>query len=170
MNEQEGSYRPWSVLVLEKSRSSALTTSNTPGDPAPEMLLEFLVRTMARPGGKSAQRPRLIEVSDSDCYDYLRPRLEAVGVACRLVDELTEFNDFCLRLARSFDGSGKCALADGRGVTRAQMESFYEAAEFYFQAGPVASHAGRSADRNQLRRPRHGHTICDMYWDGPACN
>ncbi|HUY33944.1 MAG TPA: hypothetical protein VMV69_14450 [Pirellulales bacterium] len=136
MNEQEGSYRPWSVLVLDKSRSIALTTSHTPGDPAPEMLLEFLVSTMARPGGESAQRPRLVEVSDSDCYDHLRPRLEAAGVACRLVDELSELNDFCLRLARSFDGSEKCALADGHDVTRAHMESFYEAAEYYFRKAP----------------------------------
>ncbi|MSR56635.1 MAG: hypothetical protein EXS05_03045 [Planctomycetaceae bacterium] len=136
MNEQEGSYRPWSVLVLDKSRSNALMTTHAPGDPAPEMLLEFLVRTMARPGGESPQRPRLVEVSDSDCYEHLRPRLEAAGVTCRLVDELSEFNDFCLRLARSFDGSGKCALADGRGVTRAQMESFYEAADYYFRQAP----------------------------------
>ena len=136
MNEQEGAYRPWSVLVLEKSQSIALTTAHTPGDPAPEMLLEFLVRTMARPGGKSAQRPRLVEVSDSDCYDHLRPRLEAAGVACRLVDELSEFDDFCLRLAKSFDGSEKCALVDGRGVTRAHMESFYQAAEYYFRKAP----------------------------------
>ncbi len=136
MNEKEGSYRPWSVLVLDKSRSIALTTSHTPGDPVPEMLLEFLVRTMARPGGESAQRPRLVEVSDSDCYDHLRPRLEAAGVACRLVDELSELDDFCLRLARSFDGSEKCALADGQDVTRAHMESFYEAAEYYFRKAP----------------------------------
>lgn len=136
MNEQEGAYRPWSVLVLEKSRSKALMTSHTPADPAPEMLLEFLARTMARPGGQSAQRPRVVEVSDSDCYDHLRPRLEAAGVACRLVDELREFNDFCLRLARSFDGREKCALADGRGVTRAQMGSFYEGAEYYFRQTP----------------------------------
>ena len=106
------------------------------GDPTPEMLLEFLVRTMARPAGGSAQRPRAVEVSDSNCYDYLRPRLEAAGVACRLVDEMSEFNDFCLRLARSFDGSEKCAIADGKGVTRAQMESFFEAAEYYFQSAP----------------------------------
>jgi len=136
MNEQEGSYRPWSVIVLDKSRSIALTTSHTPGDPAPEMLLEFLVRTMAGPGGESAHRPRLVEVSDSDCYDHLRPRLEAAGIACRLVDELSELNDFCLRLARSFDGSEKCALADGQDVTRAHMESFYEAAEYYFRQAP----------------------------------
>ena len=136
MNEQEGAYRPWSVLVLDKSRSIALTTDHTPGDPTPEMLLEFLVRTMARPGGESAQRPRLVEVSDSDCYDHLRPRLEAAGVACRLVDELGELNDFCLRMARGFEGSEKCALADGQDVTRAQMESFYEAAEYYFRKAP----------------------------------
>ena len=136
MNERDGSHRPWSVLVLEKSHSDALLTAHTPGDPAPEMLLEFLVRTMARSGVMAAQRPRVVEVSDSDCYDHLRPRLETVGIACRLVDELSEFNDFCLRLARSFDGSGKCALADGRGVTRAQMESFYEAAAQYFREAP----------------------------------
>ncbi len=136
MNEQEGSYRPWCVLVLDKSRSKALLTSLTPADPAPEMLLDFLVRAMARPQGESAQRPRLIEVSDSDCYDHLRPRLEAAGIACRLVDELGEFNDFCLKLARSVDGSEKCALAAGQAVTRAHMEAFYEAAAHYFQAAP----------------------------------
>jgi hypothetical protein len=136
MNEEEGPYRPWSVLVLEKSPCNALMTAHTPGDPTPEMLLEVLVRTMARPLGKSAQRPRLVELSDSDCYDYVRPRLEAAGIACQLADELSEFNDFCLRLARSFDGSEKCALADGRGVTRAHMESFYEAADYYFKQAP----------------------------------
>jgi hypothetical protein len=135
-NEQEGSYRPWSILALEKSQSIALAISHAPGDPAPEMLLEFLVRTMARPGGEEAERPRLVEVSDSDCYEHLRPRLEAAGVACRLVDEMSEFNDFCLRLAKSFDGSEKCALADGREVTRAHMESFYEAAAYYFREAP----------------------------------
>lgn len=136
MNEREGSYRPWSVLVLEKSRSIALTTSHTPGDPTPQMLLEYLVRTMAKPAGGPAQRPRLVEVADSDCYDYLRPRLEAAGVACRLVDELRELNDFCMRLAKSFDDSEKCSLADGALVTRAQMESFYESAAYYFKQAP----------------------------------
>ncbi len=86
-DEQEGPHRPWSVLVLDTSRSIALTTCHAPGDPTPEMLLEFLVRTMARPDGGPAQRPRLVEVADSDCYDHLRPRLEAAGVACRLVDD-----------------------------------------------------------------------------------
>jgi len=136
MNEQEGAYRPWTVLVLEKSRSMTLKISHTPGDPAPEVLLEFLVQTMAAPGDQPAQRPRLVEVSDSDCYDFLRPRLESAGVACRLVDDLAEFNDFCLRLARDIDGSEKCALADGRGVTRAHMESFYEAAASFFRKTP----------------------------------
>lgn len=136
MDKQNGPCRPWSVLVLEKSRSNALTTAHAPGDPAPEVLLEFLVRTMARPGGGPAERPRLVEVSDSDCYDHLRPRLEAAGVSCRLADELTEFDDFCLHLARSFDQSEKCALADGPGVTREQMESFYEASNYYFREAP----------------------------------
>jgi len=136
MNEEEGSYRPWMVLILDKSRSVGLTSAHTPGDPAPEMLLEFLIRTMAKPGGEAAERPRLVELSDSDCYDYLKPRLETAGIGCRLVDEMPEFNEFCLGLAKSFDGSGKCALADGQGVTNAQMESFYETAAYYFREAP----------------------------------
>jgi hypothetical protein len=94
MNQQQGPHRPWTVVVLDRSRSIALTTAHAPSDPTPEMLLEFLVRTMARPDGAAPQRPRLVEVSDSDCYDHLRPRLEAAGIACRLVDELTELNDY----------------------------------------------------------------------------
>lgn len=156
MNDREGAYRPWSVLVLDKSRSIALTTSMTRSDPAPAVLLELLVSTMARPGGGSAQRPRLVEVSDSDCYDHLRPRLEAAGVACRLVDEMREFNNFCLRLARSMDGSEKCALADGRGVTPAQMESFYEAAEYYFREAPWRGVPGEVPIEIRCDDPRMG--------------
>lgn len=136
MNEKDGAYRPWTVLVLDKSRSIPLTITHTPGDPTPEMLLEFLVRTMSRPGGESAQRPRMVEVSDSDCYDYLLSRLAAAGIDCRLVDEMSEFTDFCLNLAKRVDESEKCALADGCGVTRAHMESFYEAAAYYFRCAP----------------------------------
>ena len=136
MNEKDGAYRPWTVLVLEKSQSVALATDNADADPSPELLLEYLVRTMARPGGESAERPRLVEVSDSDSYDYLRPRLEAAGVGCKLVDEMTEFDEFSLDLAKSYDGSEKCSLADGAGVTRAHMESYYEAANGYFKEAP----------------------------------
>ena len=79
MNEQEGSYRPWSVIVLDKSRSIALTTSDTPGDPAPEMLLEFLVRTMAGPGGEfGAPAP----AGRGFRFGLLRPLAAAAG-GCR---------------------------------------------------------------------------------------
>jgi hypothetical protein len=40
--------------------------SHTPGDRASEMLLEFLLRTMARPGGESAHWPRQVEVGDDE--------------------------------------------------------------------------------------------------------
>ncbi|MEZ6128148.1 MAG: hypothetical protein R3C59_05675 [Planctomycetaceae bacterium] len=135
-NEQEGEFRPWSALVLDRSRSAALHVAQTSGGPDPEMLLEVLVHAMTRPAGEPSQRPRMVEVADSDCYDYLKPRLEAAGVDCRLVDELSEFNDFCLGFARSCDGAEKCALADGKGVTKPQMESFYEAAAYYFRRAP----------------------------------
>lgn len=134
--ENQAPYRPWAALVLEKSQSNALLTEIIPGDPIPEMMFDFLVKTMAGTRGQPAQRPKLIELSDSDTYDHLLPRLEAVGVACRLVDEMSELNHFCLYLAQGFEGSAKCALADGKGVTRAQMESFYEAADYYFKQAP----------------------------------
>lgn len=136
LNERQQPHRPWSVHVLDKEGPRSLLIAHAPDVPTPEMLLEFLVRVMARPGGGPAERPRLIEVADSDCYDYLRPRLAAAEVECRLHDELPEFNDFCLSLARSMDSSQKCALADGQGVTREDMESFYEAAANYFRAAP----------------------------------
>jgi hypothetical protein len=155
-NEQEGSYRPWSFLALEKSRSYVLAIAQTPSDPTPEMLLEFLIRTMARPGDEPAQRPQTIEVSDSDCYEYLGPRLEAAGIDCRLVDELSEFNDICLSLAKSFDGPEKCSLADGLDVTRAHMESFYEAAAYYFRQAPWSHVPGEVPIQVQCNDPLIG--------------
>lgn len=136
MNEQEGAYRPWTVVILDKASSAALTTTLVTGEPTPALLLDFLVRTMARSALQSALRPRLVEVSNSDCYDYVRPRLEAAGIDCQIVDEMKEFNEFCLQLAKGIDGSEKCALAEGQGVTRAHMESFFEAAAYYFRQAP----------------------------------
>jgi tetratricopeptide (TPR) repeat protein len=136
MNETEGAYRPWLLVAMDKSAPTVVKLSDAQGVPSPEMLLEVLVQGMARPDFGSPGRPRLVEVADSDCHDHLRPRLEAAGVACRLVDELSELDELCLSMAGSFDGPGKCSLADGQGVTPALMESFYEAAAFYFQNAP----------------------------------
>ena len=155
-NEQEGTYRPWGAMVVEKTHGLILSNSLLPGEPVAESLLDYVVRTMAQPAVGSPQRPRLVEVSDSDCYDHLRPRLEAAGVACRLVDELRELDDFSLSLAKSIDGPEKCALAGGKDVTRGQMESFYEAAEYYFQQAPWRRVPGEVPIKIRCDDPRLG--------------
>ena len=96
-NGRGGGYRPWMVLVLDKFKTHVLTISNVTGDPTPEMLLDYLVRTMAKPNDGPALRPRSIEVSNPKYHEYLRPRLDECGVECRLVDELAEFNECCVR-------------------------------------------------------------------------
>ena len=85
---------------------------------------------------RNSERPRRIEVSDSDGYDFLRPRLAAAEVDCVLLDELPELHSFCLRTASSFGGPEKCALADGQDVDRDGMESFYYASSRYSRQAP----------------------------------
>ncbi len=131
-NEDIGVERPWSVLVMDKASGYVLCTEMIPGEPTAERLWEYAARVMLQVPG----RPRRIEVSDSDGYDFLRPRLEAAEIDCVLLDELPELHSFCLQMASSFGGPEKCALADGQDVDRDGMESFYYAAARYFRQAP----------------------------------
>ncbi len=131
-NEDVGAERPWSVLVMDKASDFVLCTETISGGPGAECLWEYAARTML----KVSERPRRIEVSDSDGYDLLRPRLATADVQCVLVDELPELHSFCLQLASDYGEPGKCALAEGRSVDRDDMESFYYAAARYFRQAP----------------------------------
>ncbi len=131
-NEDVGVQRPWSVLVMDKASGYVLCTEMIPGEPTAERLWEYAARVMLQVSG----RPRRIEVSDSDGYDFLRPRLAAAEVECVLLDELPELHSFCLQMASSFGGPEKCALADGQDMDRDGMESFYYAAARYFRQAP----------------------------------
>ena len=83
-------------------------------------------------------RPRRIEVSDSDGYDFLRPRLAAGRGGMRVVGRVAGVAlVFCLQMASSFGGPEKCGpWADGQDVDRDGMESFYYAAARYFRQAP----------------------------------
>ncbi len=131
-NEDVGVRRPWSVVVMDKASDVVLCTEMIPGEPSAEQLWEHAARVMLR----GSERPRRIEVSDSDGYDFLRPRAAAAEVECVLLDELPELHSFCLQLASRFGGPGKCALADGQNVDRDSMELFYYAADRYFRQAP----------------------------------
>ncbi len=131
-NEDVGVQRPWSVLVMDKASGHVLCTEMIPGEPAAEQLWEYAARVMLQ----VSERPRRIEVSDSDGYDFLRSILAAAEVECVMLDELPELHSFCLQMASSFGGPEKCALADGQDVDRDSMESFYYAAARYFRQAP----------------------------------
>ena len=135
-NEEEGTYRPWLAVIVDRGSGFVLTTELLSDVPTPEVLYEYLIRTMARPGGHPAVRPAEIEVADSDCYDFLKPRLEKWNISCRLVDELPELREFTSELVEGYGQTGPCALADGDGVTPEQMEEFYYAAKSYFEYAP----------------------------------
>jgi hypothetical protein len=150
-SEEVGVERPWSVLVLDKQSRFVMTSELIRGEPTPELLGEYLVRTMAHPGPRDAMRPAAIELSDSDCFDFLKPKLGEFGIACVLKDELPELREFCERLASSYGGPGKCALAEGEGVSVEQMASFYDAAASYFRRAPWKQVPGEIPIRIQCR-------------------
>ena len=135
-NDQVGVERPWAAIVLDKRSCFVLSNEMLRGEPTPDALWDHVLRSMAHPGPHAPMRPSVVEVSDSDCYDFLKPQLNRLGVECVLLDELPELHDFCRMLAAGHGGPEKCALADGPGVTMTQMESFYYAAARYFQQAP----------------------------------
>jgi len=123
-------------VVGRRGRRFVLSNERIRGEPTPEQLWEYLLRTMFHPGPRDSMRPSRVELADSDCYDFLQPKLSELGVGCSLVDELPELQEFCQAMASSFTAPEKCALADGARVTREQMESFYYAAAYYFEQAP----------------------------------
>lgn len=135
-NDEIGVERPWAAIVMDKRARFVLSNELLQSEPTPEALWDHLVRNMAHPGPREPMRPSAVEVSDSDCYDFLKPQLRRIGVECVLSDELPELHGFCRNLAAGYGGPEKCALADGPRVTPAQMESFYHAAARYFQQAP----------------------------------
>ena len=141
-NEDVGVERPWAAIVVDKGSGFVLSNELLSGEPTPEDLWEHLLRTMAHPGPQPPMRPARVELSDSDSYDFLKPKLDELGVVCALLDELPELEEFCESLASSCGGPEICALADGKGVTREQMEAFYYAAARYFEQAPWKHVAG----------------------------
>jgi len=135
-DDEVGVERPWSAVVVDKRSYFVLSNEVICGEPTPEHLWEYLLRTMAHPGPRDPMRPATVELSDSDCYDFLKPKLGELGVGCVLADELPQLEEFCRTFASSRGGPEICALADGPGVTMEQMESFYYAAARYFELAP----------------------------------
>ena len=141
-NEEVGVEQPWAAVVVDKQSYFVLSNELIRGEPTPEHLWEYLLRTMVHPGPRDPMRPSKVELSDSDCYDFLGPKLSELGVGCSLLDELPQLQEFCQALASNCGGPEICALADGARVTREQMESFYYAAAHYFKQAPWKHVAG----------------------------
>ena len=155
-NEQIGAERPWVVIVLDKQSQFVLSNEMLPGEPMPEAMWEYVVRSMAHPGPRDPMRPSVVELSDSDCYDFLKPKLGELGIDCVLADELPELHGFCRTLVASYGGPDKCALADGPRVTMEQMESFYYAAARYFEQAPWKHVRGEIPIEIRCRDPNVG--------------
>ena len=133
-NDQVGAERPWTAIVMDKASALVISNEMVPAAPTPELMWEYLIRTMAHPGVRPPFRPATIEVADSDAYDFLKPKLADCDIQCVLLDELAELREFCNALAGGFDSPDKCALADGEGVTLEHMDAFYHEAACYFNA------------------------------------
>jgi tetratricopeptide (TPR) repeat protein len=135
-NDEIGVQRPWGISVCDRQSGFILSNELIGEEPSPDQMWDHLVRSMAHPGPCDPQRPATVEVSDSDCYDFLKPKLRELDIRCVLRDELPELDEFLDVFVRSLGDPDKCALADGAGVTMDQMESFYEAAASYFEQAP----------------------------------
>ena len=143
-NEEVGIERPWAAIVVDKQSGFVLSNEMIRGEPTPEHLGEHLLRTMAHPGPRDPMRPSKIELSDSDCYDFLKPNLSEFDIDCVLMDELPQLQEFCQALASSCGGPEKCALADGTGVTRGADGIVLLCGRAILRTGPLETRRGRN--------------------------
>lgn len=131
-NPTVGVTRPWTVVLLDTSTSHVLGLERQMDKPTPEAFWSYVSRVMQR----DKCRPRRVEFSDGDAFNFHRPMLANAKVDCELRDELPELYRHIFSLVSGLSDPHKCALADGRGVDRDDMESFYQTAAQFYERAP----------------------------------
>lgn len=163
-NSKEGVTRPWTIILLETAAGRVLGLELQTNKPTPEVLWDYMARVMQR----DRRRPRRVEFSDGDAFNFQKPLLAKANVDCALRDELPELQRHIGSLISGLSDPHKCALADGRGIDADDMESFYQiAAQFYGRAPwkhvtgdvPIKVESDMRQDRYVIVMGRSGMTL-----------
>lgn len=131
-------YRPYVILFMDQKNDKFLGARETESKPAPEEVLDTLIRVMVRPapGAGRPRRPMRLLMDDAELVQALAPRLSDLGIQCQfhsvpLADQFLHHLEVHLTGQEPLPG-----LLRIPGVTPRMVEGLYKAAVFFYREAP----------------------------------
>lgn len=131
-------YRPYIILFMDQTNDKFIGADNVEHRPAPEEVLDTLIRVMMRPapGAGRPRRPMRLLMDDAELVPALASRLSELGIQCQfyavpLADHFLHDLEVYLTGREPLPG-----LLRIPGVTPRMVEGLYKAAAFFYQEAP----------------------------------
>lgn len=138
--KNEPAYRPFILLILDQDRQQILKTEIQNERPAPQWVLEQLLKTMQ---GASLftllkkHRPKRISIDDPALAAHCAPELSGLGITCNLRASLPETEEALLEMdAHANQRDPRPGLLSIKGVTAPLLAELYAAAAGFHKAAP----------------------------------
>ena len=151
-------YRPWLVIVANRTEGLVLVHRMTQERPPIESLWEAVVQAIRQPMVGDPHRPSMVEVGSAEHHEALRSYLDRAGIECVTVARLEHMDAVIDDLAQHLAEPGEFpSLQDVPGLLPAQTESFYTAAARFYRQRPWQKVLGDTIIKIE----------CDKFHSGP---
>lgn len=139
LDDLEGPYRPFGILVVNAAGPFVIFHDLTQGEPTQEEVRDALFKAMANPvaGGGKARRPKTVVIDDKSLAQPLKFALNALDVQCR-TGETPEVDEALAELEFYLAGGQEPipGLLDNPRVTPEQVGELFEAAAEFYDVAP----------------------------------
>lgn len=106
----------WIALLMDRTFEMSVIMDAGPSRPQAEETWDLVLKGMRSPEEGEPRRPGVVHVQDESVFRELHERLERIGVACELVEEL-DMVDFFLHQMQTRVGAGPPVLGSDGGVS-----------------------------------------------------
>jgi hypothetical protein len=128
---------PWITVVVSATDGVILFMRLSQDRPALGEVWEQICTAMRKPEAGEPHRPTEVQLGSDECAGSVRPRLDELGVACRVVPKLDAVDHVIAFLASKMGGPSSLPnLVDVEGMAPEMLGSFFDAAAVYFEQAP----------------------------------
>lgn len=129
--------RPWMCVVVESTQAKSIGHEVTVEAPTADDMWRCLSRGMFKPlMNDGACRPGTVQLCQGENFEFLRARLDAIGVRCEMRDDLPAIDYLFEQLLNMPVDEDQPALLDIPGIADDDLEAYYDAAALYYRRAP----------------------------------
>ncbi len=137
IEEKGAPYRPWGVLVANRTDDLILGQQVSDKKPPPRAFAEEVLRAIHSPLVGEPHRPGTIELLSAEYAEALEPLLGPAGVQCVVREELDQVDFLFGELGKHLAGPDAMpALVQVPGVDARQVGGFFAAAAEFYRRTP----------------------------------